>query len=94
MSIFFAGGSAYVFPEEAARLDAFLDGVPAVDNYGVQVQGHTDDIGDEEYNLRLSAARAQSVLARLLAYPIDGAAIELLPPRGGRPELRQRHLGG
>ena len=53
--------------------------MPAVDNYGVQLQGHTDDIGAVEYNLRLSTARVASVEAGLLRYPIDAAAIELLP---------------
>ena len=79
VSIFFAGGSAYVYPREAERLRTFLDDVPAVDNYGVQLQGHTDDIGARDYNLRLSAARVASVRAWLLDYPIEDAAIELLP---------------
>lgn len=30
--------------------------------YNVQIEGHTDDIGKEEYNLKLSEARAQAVL--------------------------------
>ncbi len=79
ISIFFAGGSAYVYPEEAQRLRVFLDAVPGLDNYGVEVQGHTDDIGDRAYNLRLSAARSAMVREQLLAYPLQSAAIELLP---------------
>lgn len=79
ISIYFAGGSAYVYPEEAQRLKTFLDAVPAIDNYGIEVQGHTDDIGDRTYNLRLSAARSAMVREQLLAYPLDVNAIELLP---------------
>lgn len=79
LPIFFAGGSAYVYPAEARRLRAFLDDVPALDNYGVQLQGHTDDIGAREYNQRLSEARVTAVRDWLLAYPVDAAAIELLP---------------
>ncbi len=79
VSIFFGGGSAYVYPEESARLKAFLDAVPALDNYGVEVQGHTDDIGDRAYNLRLSAARGAAVRQLLIAYPVAEDAIEMLP---------------
>jgi outer membrane protein OmpA-like peptidoglycan-associated protein len=33
----------------------------------IQIRGHADDLGEEEYNLRLSAGRALSVRARLVA---------------------------
>ena len=79
ISLFFGGGSAYVYPEEGARLREFLDAVPALDNYGVEVQGHTDDIGDRAYNLRLSAARGEAVRRLLIAYPVRETAIEMLP---------------
>lgn len=79
VSLFFGGGSAYVYPEERARLKAFLDAVPALDNYGVEVQGHTDDIGDRAYNLRLSVARGEAVRQLLITYPVREAAIEMLP---------------
>lgn len=79
LSIFFAGGSAYVYPEEAARLHAFLDSIPALGNYGVELQGHTDDIGDVEYNLRLSAARTRAVRQQLIDFGIDAGGIEQLP---------------
>ena len=79
LSIFFGGGSAYVYPEEAARLRAFLDSVPALANYGVELQGHTDDIGDVDYNLRLSAARTRAVREQLIDFGVDPGGIEQLP---------------
>jgi len=79
VSIFFGGGSYYIYPEEQQRLEAFLASVPGLDNYGVEIQGHTDDIGDRAYNLRLSAARAEMVRRRLVALEIAEAAIEVLP---------------
>lgn len=39
--------------------------------YNVLIEGHTDDIGDEQYNLKLSEARAQSVLDYLVKKGID-----------------------
>ena len=79
LSVFFGGGSAYVYPEEAARLRAFIDSVPALANYGVELQGHTDDIGDVDYNLRLSAARTRAVRRWLVALGVAEGAVEELP---------------
>jgi len=78
-SIFFGGGSAYVVAKERSRLQTFLNSVPDIKNYGIELQGHTDDIGDRDYNLRLSQARTLSVQRLLLAFPVDQGAIELLP---------------
>lgn len=78
-SIFFGGGSAYLVTEERSRLLAFLNSFPDIKNYGIELQGHTDDIGDRAYNLRLSQARTLSVKKLLLTFPVDEAAIELLP---------------
>ena len=79
ISLFFGGGSYYLHPAEDARLRDFLDAHPRIDAYGIEIQGHTDDIGDRAYNLRLSAARAEVVRQRLLAYPVPPGAIEVLP---------------
>ena len=79
VSLFFGGGSYYLHPEQATRLQDFLDAHDDIAAYSIEVQGHTDDIGDRDYNLRLSAARARVVLQRLLDYPIPEDAIEVLP---------------
>ncbi|MEJ5363127.1 MAG: OmpA family protein [Spirochaetota bacterium] len=39
--------------------------------YNVLIEGHTDDIGEEQYNLKLSEARAQSVMDYLIKKGID-----------------------
>jgi len=79
ISIFFGGGSYYIDQEQATRLRDFLDGIPDIKGYEVEVQGHTDDIGNREYNLRLSDYRTRSVQERLIAYPVPEGAIHLLP---------------
>jgi OmpA-OmpF porin, OOP family len=45
----------------------------------VEVQGHTDDVGDDAYNLKLSDARAASVVQWLLAH---GIGAERLSAKG------------
>ena len=48
--------------EARAALDEFANGLRAEDeNVYVEIQGHTDSIGDEGYNLELGAARAEAV---------------------------------
>lgn len=79
ISIFFGGGSYYIDQEQATRLRDFLDGIPDIKGYEVEVQGHTDDIGNRDYNLRLSDYRTRSVKERLIAYPVPEGAIHLLP---------------
>ena len=79
VSLFFGGGSAYLYPQEIARLRDFLAAHGDLAAYTLQLQGHTDDIGDRAYNLRLSAARVTSVRRWLLAQDIPDAAIEALP---------------
>lgn len=79
ISIFFGGGSYYIDREQAGRLKAFLDEIPVLEGYEIEVQGHTDDIGNRAYNLRLSEYRARSVIELLLRYPIPPEIIDMLP---------------
>lgn len=44
---------------------------------GVAVEGHTDSIGNADYNLRLSEARAQSVADALAAAGIPAETLEV-----------------
>lgn len=41
----------------------------------LNISGHTDDIGSEGYNLKLSEKRAQAVKAALVSYGVDAAQI-------------------
>jgi OOP family OmpA-OmpF porin len=79
ISIFFGGGSYYIDGGQAVKLKDFLDGLGKLEGYEVEVQGHTDDIGNRAYNLRLSDFRARAVKALLLSYPIPEELIDMLP---------------
>jgi outer membrane protein OmpA-like peptidoglycan-associated protein len=55
-----------------ARVAGFLI---ASDDREVAVEGFTDDVGSDEYNLALSTRRAAAVKAALVAYGVDDARI-------------------
>lgn len=86
-SIFFGGGSYYIRPDEEARLQEFLDNIPNIEAYEIEIQGHTDDIGNRAYNLRLSEFRARVTHDLLIAYPLAPEAMQMLPLGEDAPEF-------
>ncbi len=91
----FETGKSALSPTSAvilAEVARVLIGAPWVDN--VEVQGHTDSVGDEALNQRLSQARAESVVAALVA---AGVPSEKLLARGygeTRPMFTNKTPGG
>jgi outer membrane protein OmpA-like peptidoglycan-associated protein len=60
-NIEFAFGSSTLRKRGTKILDRVYQILEKYGNYNVVVEGHTDDIGDEEYNLKLSEKRALAV---------------------------------
>jgi outer membrane protein OmpA-like peptidoglycan-associated protein len=73
--------SADLLPAARANLDAFATALQdsRMSKLGVFVDGHTDQIGSDAYNLDLSKRRANAVVAYLVR---KGVEIERLTPRG------------
>lgn len=72
--VLFDTGRATLKPgarEKLSRLAGILLAYPG--EFHVEVEGHTDSVGSEEYNQRLSQARAESVHAYLQQAGIDTA---------------------
>ncbi len=79
-SIFFATNESTVLPQSFGVLDEvaeLLQKNPQV--LKVRVDGHTDDVGEEDYNLQLSEARARAVRDYLVS---KGVAAERLEHKG------------
>jgi len=73
--VVFATGKSDILPESEAILTKVyytLKDNPAIN---VQIQGHTDNVGNKKKNVALSLARAESVKAFLTSKGIDGARI-------------------
>ncbi len=63
----FAFDSADIEPDATFQLDAVAEGIRmAGSEVRVVIEGHTDAVGSEEYNRRLSLARAQAVKSYLV----------------------------
>ena len=62
MRVHFALGDSAVSPQDAQQIDALFGRVPA-ESYYVELSGHTDQLDDPEFNLRLSEARVREVQA-------------------------------
>lgn len=70
---------AVVKPEGRKRLDELVDSIASVNVDAIIAVGHTDSIGSDAYNLKLSMRRAEAVKAYLVSrgiapdrVPIDG----------------------
>lgn len=84
-NVLFETGSATLLAvsgQELDRLVAVLTDNPALD---VQIAGHTDDVGEEDTNQRLSEARANSVAQYLAEHGIDESRITTIGFGESRP---------
>jgi len=73
--VLFATGKANLSPDankSVAKLAEFLKKYPT---RNVLIEGHTDSVGSDAFNLALSQQRANSVKARLVADAVDAARI-------------------
>jgi OOP family OmpA-OmpF porin len=75
----FAFDSAQLTPAGVAALAATIDTLEKDPNLRVRVDGHTDSIGSEAYNLQLSKRRADAVKRHLAA---EGIAADRIETRG------------
>ncbi|TKJ43693.1 hypothetical protein CEE36_03130 [candidate division TA06 bacterium B3_TA06] len=74
-NVLFNPGSAVIMPESYAVLEEvtrFLETYPTVH---IQIGGHTDSVGEEEVNMRLSQQRADAVKGWLVASGIDASRL-------------------
>lgn len=60
-TIEFDFNKATLRPQNREVLSRIAGVLLTFENYGIQVFGHTDDVGTEEYNLELSKRRAETV---------------------------------
>ncbi|MES2898304.1 MAG: OmpA family protein [Pseudomonadota bacterium] len=64
-----------VKPEGKAALDDLLNKLQGMNTEVMVTVGHTDSIGSDEYNQRLSLRRAEAVKAYIVSKGVDGARV-------------------
>ncbi|HND33258.1 MAG TPA: OmpA family protein, partial [Myxococcota bacterium] len=101
-TIFFKEGRADLLPESERVLGAVRDLMQAHPTLGpVLISGHTNQNGAEEFNWRLSDARAYAVMSWLVEQGVDPARLiskgfgesqPLVDPRSAEAEVRNRRV--
>jgi len=72
---FFDFDKAFIKPEGKAKLDDLVGKVKAINLEVIIAVGHTDSMGSDEYNQKLSMRRSQAVKAYLVSKGIDKTRI-------------------
>jgi outer membrane protein OmpA-like peptidoglycan-associated protein len=67
----FAFDSAEITPGGKAIIDAYVDIFRTEPKFRVEIGGHTDDVGPEDYNQQLSEKRAKSVADYLVSQGVS-----------------------
>lgn len=100
-TLYFETNSTDVTPISRAALEALLAEVAKRQAVEVQVTGHTDRVGSDTDNDRLSLQRAEAVRAMLIQRGIKATFIRavgrgerepLVPTPDGQPEARNRRV--
>jgi outer membrane protein OmpA-like peptidoglycan-associated protein len=83
----FSFDSADILPAARAQLDALAEGIKLLAPESmVTVEGHTDGVGSDAYNLELSRVRAHAVRDYLVQrHGIEGARLKTVAYGEGRP---------
>lgn len=75
LEVQFDTNSANIKQESYAELDTFVRFFNDVPSAKGELQGHTDNVGKDAYNLKLSQRRADSVKAYVVSKGVDAARI-------------------
>lgn len=74
-NVYFDSGKSTLKPESNSALNNLVEVLKAKSGMQVEIQGHTDNVGSEEDNLKLSQGRAETVKKYLVAKGIAESRI-------------------
>ncbi|MBK8250100.1 MAG: OmpA family protein [Gemmatimonadetes bacterium] len=78
LGILFDTNSDRLLPESTPVLDEIRKMLTEHPDLRLQVEGHTDDVGDDAFNLALSERRARSVVAWLVAQQLSSSRLTVV----------------
>lgn len=91
--IFFEYDQASLREESKSILQKDAKFMIANPNAKIEIQGHTDERGSEEYNLALGARRAQIVKRFLTALGVDGSRLQTISFGEEKPFCHEKEEG-
>ncbi|GAB3506061.1 OmpA family protein [Emticicia fontis] len=74
-NIFFEYAKATLRPDSYPELDRIVDTMKENPNLAIEIQGHTDNVGSNESNLKLSEDRAEAVRKYIVSKKIQAARV-------------------
>lgn len=83
--IFFEFGKAVLKPESFPKLDEVVSIINEYPDYNLRLGGHTDNVGTDEANLKLSQARVDAVKAYLVSKGVPEGRLEATGYGESRP---------
>jgi outer membrane protein OmpA-like peptidoglycan-associated protein len=92
--IFYDFDKATLRPESDSTLQALTKFMSDQPNIRVEIASHTDNKGSDDYNERLSQARAQSVVDYLIAHGIESSRLEAKGYGERNPEVPNANPDG
>jgi OmpA-OmpF porin, OOP family len=75
-NIYFASGSARLDRASEPLLDTLVDVIERCPGMAIEIRGHTDNVGNANYNQRLSESRAGSVAKYIVAAGINSERLQ------------------
>lgn len=75
-NIFFEFDQSTLKPESFVELDYLVSFLQKNSKIRIEISGHTDNQGDDEYNMKLSVDRAKSVFDYIVSKGIDPSRVE------------------
>jgi outer membrane protein OmpA-like peptidoglycan-associated protein len=73
--IYFASGAADILPQSTPTLKEIAQMLAEHPDLTLEVEGHTDNVGDDASNQALSERRAQAVVAYLVSTGVDASRL-------------------
>lgn len=90
----FTSGSAVLSPSSKSALDTIAALMKSHPTMVIEVRGHTDSTGSEDYNVRLSERRANAIRAALIRYGIEPDRIQTKGLGSSQPIADNRTRNG